>query len=107
MSLTEENGGRLLVVDDNEMNRDMLSRRLQRKGYSVEMADGGAAALQAVESDTFDLILLDIMMPDIDGMEVLTRLRKTHSQTDLPIIMATAKDESSDIVEALKLGAND
>jgi len=105
--LTEENGGRLLVVDDNEMNRDLLSRRLQRKGYSVELADGGEAALKAVEGDTFDLILLDIMMPDIDGMEVLTRLRETHSQTDLPIIMATAKNESSDIVAALKLGAND
>jgi len=107
MSLTEKNSGRLLVVDDNEMNRDMLSRRLQRRGYSVEMADGGASALQAVANDTFDLILLDIMMPDIDGMEVLTRLRKTYTQTDLPIIMATAKDDSSDIAEALKLGAND
>jgi len=105
--LTEENAGRLLVVDDNEMNRDLLSRRLQRRGYSVEVADGGAAALKAVEGGTFDLILLDIMMPDIDGMEVLTRLRETHSQTELPIIMATAKDESSDIVAALKLGAND
>jgi len=107
MSATEENGGRVLVVDDNEMNRDMLSRRLQRKGYTVEMADGGVSALKAVENNTFDLILLDIMMPDIDGMEVLTRLRKIHSQTDLPIIMATAKDESADIVAALKLGAND
>jgi len=107
MSLTEENSGHLLVVDDNEMNRDMLSRRLERKGYTVEMADGGVAALEAMESNSFDLILLDIMMPDIDGMEVLTRLRKTYSQTDLPIIMATAKDESTDIVAALKLGAND
>ena len=105
--MAEEEGGRLLVVDDNEMNRDLLSRRLQRRGYSVETADGGAAALEAVEREPFDLILLDIMMPDIDGMEVLRRLRKTHSQTDLPIIMATAKHDSSDIVAALKLGAND
>jgi len=105
--VTEEYSGRLLVVDDNEMNRDMLSRRLLRKGYQVETADGGAAALEAVAGGSFDLILLDIMMPDIDGMEVLARLRETHSQTDLPIIMATAKDESSDIVAALKLGAND
>jgi sigma-B regulation protein RsbU (phosphoserine phosphatase) len=105
--VAEKNDGRLLVVDDNEMNRDMLSRRLQRKGYSVATADGGVAALEAVEGEPFDLILLDIMMPDINGMEVLKRLRETHSQTDLPIIMATAKDESSDIVAALKLGAND
>ena len=105
--MTEEYTGHLLVVDDNEMNRDMLSRRLLRKGYQVEVADGGAAALEAVAGGTFDLILLDIMMPDIDGMEVLARLRETHSHTDLPIIMATAKDESSDIVAALKLGAND
>ena len=74
--MTEDDTGHLLVVDDNEMNRDMLSRRLLRKGYSVEVADGGAAALKAVAGGTFDLILLDIMMPDIDGMEVLTRCVK-------------------------------
>ncbi len=99
--------GRILVVDDNEMNRDMLSRRLGRRGFEVATAAGGQEALEAVEQQPFDLILLDIMMPGIDGMEVLQRVRETRSASELPIIMATAKTESEDIVEALKLGAND
>ena len=99
--------GRLLVVDDNEMNRDMLSRRLQRKGHEVVTADDGAAALELIERETFDVVLLDIMMPGIDGFEVLERLRAKHSATELPVIMATAKGERDDIVKALKMGAND
>ena len=99
--------GKILVVDDNEMNRDMLSRRLGRRGFEVATAAGGQEALEAVEQQPFDLILLDIMMPGIDGMEVLQRVRETRSASELPIIMATAKTESEDIVEALKLGAND
>ncbi len=99
--------GRLLVVDDNEMNRDMLSRRLSRRGHTVLTADGGQAALDMLDQESFDVVLLDIMMPGIDGIEVLKTVRKTRSAQDLPIIMATAKDESSDVVEALKLGAND
>ena len=97
----------ILVVDDNEMNRDMLSRRLIRRGYSVHTAEGGRNALGLVSERSYALILLDIMMPDIDGIEVLKKVRQHFSASDLPIIMATAKDESSDIVEALKLGAND
>jgi len=98
---------RVLVVDDNEMNRDMLARRLARMGLSVEVADGGNSGLEAILTGEFDLVLLDIMMPDIDGIEVLKRAREFYSQAELPIIMATAKDESTDIVKALKLGAND
>jgi sigma-B regulation protein RsbU (phosphoserine phosphatase) len=99
--------GRLLVVDDNEMNRDMLSRRLGRRGHNVTTADGGQPALDLLEKEQFDLVLLDIMMPGIDGLEVLTRLRRTTSAVDLPVIMATAKDDSSDVVGALQAGAND
>ncbi|MBK5256650.1 MAG: response regulator [Vicinamibacteria bacterium] len=98
---------RLLVVDDNEMNRDMLSRRLKSKGYIVEMAEDGQQALDMLSKDSFDLILLDVMMPGISGIDVLRAVRQTKSRADLPIIMATAKDQSDDIVEALKLGAND
>ena len=97
----------VLVVDDNEMNRDMLSRRLARMGLLVEVADGGNSGLEKILTGEFDLVLLDIMMPDMDGIEVLKRAREFYSQAELPIIMATAKDESRDIVEALKLGAND
>lgn len=98
---------KLLVVDDNEANRDMLSRRLERKGYDVELADSGEAALQLISSTHVDLVLLDIMMPGIGGIETLKRIRQTYSQEQLPVIMATAKDTSEDVVGALELGAND
>ena len=97
----------LLVVDDNEMNRDMLSRRLKRKGYRVKVAEDGEQALAIVARETVDLVLLDIMMPGIDGVEVLKILRRDHPQTQLPVIMATAKADSKDVVAALELGAND
>jgi sigma-B regulation protein RsbU (phosphoserine phosphatase) len=99
--------GNILVVDDNEMNRDMLSRRLSRRKHTVITAKNGQEALDMIEIESFDVILLDVMMPGISGIEVLKTLRKSYSATDLPIIMATAKSENEDIVEALKLGAND
>jgi sigma-B regulation protein RsbU (phosphoserine phosphatase) len=99
--------GRLLVVDDNEMNRDMLSRRLARKGHTVDVAEDGHRALAMVEKTDYDVVLLDIMMPGIDGYQVLETLRQENDSGDLPVIMATAKDASEDIVAALKLGAND
>jgi len=99
--------GLLLVVDDNEMNRDMLSRRLARKGHTVEVAEGGLQALEMIEKADFDVVLLDIMMPGIDGYETLERIRADRDSGDLPVIMATAKDQSEDVVAALKLGAND
>jgi len=97
----------LLVVDDDEMNRDMLSQRLKRNGYDVVVAADGGSALQWIRDRRFDLILLDVMMPGLNGMEVLAKLRETHSAIDLPIIMATARGESEEVVKALRLGAND
>jgi sigma-B regulation protein RsbU (phosphoserine phosphatase) len=99
--------GHLLVVDDNEMNRDMLSRRLSRRGHRVKTAEDGQQALDMIAEQDFDVILLDIMMPGISGIEVLKTLRKTRTASELPIIMATAKSDNEDIIEALKLGAND
>ena len=99
--------GSLLVVDDDAMNRDMLSRRLARHGYTVAVAEDGEQALKMIEGQKFDLVLLDIMMPGVSGLQVLEILRQRYPMADLPVIMATAKDESSDIVEALKRGAND
>lgn len=99
--------GRLLVVDDNEANRDMLSRRLSRRGHRVTAAEDGQRALELLGQEEFDVVLLDIMMPGIDGLEVLERLRRDRAPSDLPVIMVTAKTESEDIVKALKLGAND
>jgi diguanylate cyclase (GGDEF)-like protein/PAS domain S-box-containing protein len=99
--------GRLLIVDDNEMNRDMLARRLVRNGYFVEVAENAQQLMQRVKRDNIDLVLLDIEMPEISGLDALKALREDFSATQLPIIMVTAKTQSEDIVRALKLGAND
>jgi adenylate cyclase len=103
----ERSTGRLLVVDDNEMNSDMLSKRLGKRGFRVDVASDGAVALRMIEEQAYDAVLLDVMMPGISGLDVLRRVRETRSSTDLPIIMATARDGNDDVVEALKLGAND
>src|SRR5262245_44414992 len=75
---TSAYSGLLLSVDDNEANRDMLSRRLARRGHSVTVAENGTQALERIGSDEFDLVLLDVVMPDIDGFEVLERVRRTR-----------------------------
>jgi class 3 adenylate cyclase len=98
---------RLLVVDDNELNRDMLSRRLGGRGFTVETAESGEQALARLERQAFDLVLLDVMMPGLSGLEVLKRVRERWPESDLPVVMATARDSTEDVVEALRLGAND
>ena len=98
---------RLLIVDDNELNRDMLSRRLGGRGFAVEIAEDGERALLRIERQVFDLVLLDVMMPGLSGIDVLRRLRERWPESDLPVIMATARDTAEDVVEALRLGAND
>ena len=101
--------GRILVVDDTPANRDMLSRRLERHGFAVESAEDGETALRLMSraDPPFDLVLLDVMMPGLNGLDVLKALRGRWDPTQLPVIMATAKDASHDVVEALELGAND
>ncbi|HEV2533553.1 response regulator [Phenylobacterium sp.] len=98
---------RLLVVDDIEDNRTILRRRFTRLGYQVMEAEDGEKALAMAATYPFDVVLLDVMMPGIDGLEVLRRLRVKHSEAALPIIMVTAKAASEDVVEALLMGAND
>ena len=98
---------KVLVTDDEEMNRDMLSRRLVRRGFEAHLAASGPETLALLETTRFDLIILDIMMPDMDGYEVLRRIRQQFSAAELPIIMATAKDASEDMLAALKEAAND
>src|ERR1700733_6291321 len=98
---------RVLVVDDGEDNRIILNRRLSKRGFEVVEADNGLAALALIAEQSFDLVLLDIMMPGIDGIEVLKRIRTTLSPDRLPVLMVTAKASNTDVVEALELGAND
>ena len=99
--------GRILVVDDNENNRDLVARRLKKHGHDVEVAVGGYEALDRLTAEAFDTVLLDVMMPEIDGVETLRRIRKTWGKHELPVIMVTAKDDSETVVKTLQDGAND
>ena len=97
----------LLVVDDNEMNRDMLSRRLRRQDYEVVVAADGEEALAMVKDDVFNLILLDIMMPNLSGYEVLERLKADTTTKHIPVIMISAVDDLDSVVRCIEMGAED
>jgi len=103
----EDEEDRLLIVDDNAMNRDLLARRLGREGYHITTAVGGRQALELVEKDRFDLILLDILMPDMDGYEVLEKLKHDDATRDIPVIMLTAVHEVESVKHCIDLGAED
>lgn len=96
-----------MVVDDEFNNRLALSRRLTRRGYSVDTAEGAAEALDKLLRQQYDLVLLDQMMPGMSGLDLLKLLRATYSPTELPVIMVTAVDENETMAEALNQGAND
>jgi class 3 adenylate cyclase len=97
----------ILAVDDNALNRGVIERIVSRQGHKVTMASGGREALEKIETTQFDLVLLDIMMPDIDGLEVLKAIRHMYSMSVLPVIMVSALDDNEKVVELLDLGAND
>jgi adenylate cyclase len=97
----------LLVVDDNETNRDVLSRRLEREGYRISCAENGRQALEMVRETSFDLVLLDIMMPEIDGYQVLSRMKADPALHDIPVIMISALDEIRSVVRCIEMGAED
>lgn len=97
----------ILVVDDEETNRDILSRRLVKEGYAVMTADSGKAALNMLRLEHYDLVLLDIMMPGLDGYEVLERIRSEPYLHQTPVIMVTALSDESSIKRCLALGATD
>jgi class 3 adenylate cyclase/CheY-like chemotaxis protein len=99
--------GTILVVDDDEGNRDLLARRLAREGYAVRTAPDGAAALAALAAAPADLVLLDVMMPGIDGYEVLRRLKQDPATGDVPVLMISALDELGSVVRCIELGAED
>lgn len=105
--MNNEEKPRVLVVDDLEANRAMLARRLTRRGYDTVMAEDGPTALRLVDENEFDIILLDIMMPGMSGLEVLRLIRANRSPAILPVIMVTAIHEKDGFAEAIKLGAND
>jgi sigma-B regulation protein RsbU (phosphoserine phosphatase) len=97
----------ILVVDDSKFNRDVLCHYLTQRGYTATAAADGSQALEMIARGGFDLVLLDIIMPVVNGLEVLRTLRQRFSAAELPIIMTTGMGQSEDIVRALELGAND
>jgi class 3 adenylate cyclase/CheY-like chemotaxis protein len=97
----------LLVVDDNDLNREVLAKFFGMRGYAVLGAEDGRQALEMIENRAIDLVLLDWMMPEMSGLDVLKELRQRRSPSELPVIMVTAKDQTEDVVAALKIGAND
>ncbi len=98
---------RILVVEDEEDILELVRYNLSREGYQVEGVNSGEAALKKIKSDSYDLVVLDLMLPGIDGLEVAKVLKKDAKTNHIPIIMLTAKGEEADIVTGLELGADD
>jgi diguanylate cyclase (GGDEF)-like protein len=103
----EERKPELLIVDDIAMNRDVLRRRFERQGFQITEADGGRRAVELTRERPFDLVMLDVNMPDLDGIQVLKEIRQHSATASLPVIMVTGKSESASVAEAFTAGAND
>ena len=97
----------MLIVDDNKTNCEVLERRLTQNGLSCRVALDGTTAIEEVDAKTPDLILLDVMLPDINGLELLKRFRKNHDRDELPIIMVSAFNDVDSTAKCIKLGASD
>src|SRR6185369_9610813 len=106
-TLSDRNLGRILVVDDNEMNRDILMRHLERQGHQVSESDSGGRALQILLEQTFDLVLLDILMPGLNGYQVLEKMKTDPHLREIPVIMISALDETDSVAQCIALGAED
>ena len=104
---TRLESGRLLVVDDNKVNRILLARGLEAQGHEVETAEHGKQALEKLRSDSFDLVLLDIEMPEMNGYQVLEICLQDPELRDIPIIMTSSLDELESVVKCVELGAED
>jgi adenylate cyclase len=105
--LGREEAGRLLIVDDNKVNRLLLGRGLEQQGHSVDFAVNGAEALDKLTREPFDLVLLDIEMPELDGYQVLERIIADTDLRHIPVIMTTAMEELDSVVRCIELGAED
>ena len=99
--------GSILIVDDDESGREALRRHLKHKGFATLIAGDAPSAMESVSAHHPDLVLLDVMMPEVSGMDLLSQLREQYDPTQLPVIMTTALNRSQEIVEAMRLGAND
>jgi len=102
-----EHGARLLVVDDNKVNRLLLARSVELQGYHVSLAENGRIALDKLHSEPFDLLLLDIEMPELDGFAVLEQLKADAQLRDLPVIVTSSIEGLNNVVRCIGLGAED
>lgn len=100
-------GGRILVVDDNEMNRSLLFDQLYRQGHTVEVVDNGAEAIQRLREKAFDVVLLDVMMPVMDGIQTLEIIKSEPKTRELPVIMLSAVDDMDKVVRCIEMGAEE
>jgi adenylate cyclase len=104
---TELSGGHVLVVDDDRVNRMLLTRSLEREGHRVRCAVNGVEALELLRDDPCDVILLDILMPELDGVSVLEQVKKDPALQDVPVIMISGVDETDSVVRCIEIGADD
>ncbi len=102
-----EQRGHILVVDDNAVNRLTLARSLEMQGHTVTLAEGGQQALEMVRAESYDVVLLDIVMPDIDGFQVLEHMKADQSLRDIPVIVISALDDVESAVRCIDMGAED
>jgi adenylate cyclase len=102
-----ELGSRLLIVDDNKVNRLLLSRSVELLGYHASVAENGKIAMQRLRDETFDLLLLDIEMPEMDGFEVLEAIKLDPALRDLPVIVTSSVEGIDNVVRCIELGAED
>src|SRR4051812_24339547 len=99
--------GTIAVAEDDTMSRKMLEAGLSRAGYTVRSARDGLEVLKLVEAEPLDLVILDVLMPELDGYATLRHLRQRFSPAQLPVIMLTGLNKAESVIEALRLGAND
>lgn len=100
-------GETIIVIEDEHDIRELIAYNLESEGYKVLKAPAGVEGIELARAKTPDLVLLDIMLPDIDGLEVCRKLKREESTKDIPVIMLTAKSEDSDVISGLELGAED
>jgi len=104
---SEGTRGRLLVIDDSVENRDILRRHLERQGYGVSDAGDGKRGLEVMRARPFDVVLMDVMMPGMDGFEVLEQMKGDAALRDIPVVMISALDETNSVVRCIQMGAED
>ena len=97
----------ILVVEDNEMNRDLLTRHLERQGHIIRTAENGRQALEIMKEESFDLVLLDVLMPEMNGYQLLKRLKQEERWREIPVIMISALEEKDIVARCIEMGADD